>query len=98
MFPHTTLLLQPDGALSLIMYNGWPTHGPGNTQIFTQAELHGLQELLHRYMRCGKERSILDKVLHKTKGLLLKVTSIEDNASPDGNALRIETGIVINVR
>jgi hypothetical protein len=88
IFPHvSTLPLQPDGALSLTIYNGWPTHGPGNTQIFTRAETHGLQELLQRYMSCGKERPILDKILQKAKGLLLKVTSIEDSASPDGNAL-----------
>jgi hypothetical protein len=86
-FSHTTFLLQPDGALSLIMYNGWPIHGPGNTQIFTRAQLHGLQKHLQRYVRCGKEPTILEKVIKTTRDLVSKVTSIEDSASPDGNAL-----------
>jgi len=87
-----------DGGVSLIIYNGWPVHGPNNTQIFTRAEINRTTEDVQEYLRNGKKPATLNRINTNTASLVRKVTTLEDSASPDGNALRVESGGVLNVR
>lgn len=87
-----------DGGMSLIMYNGWPVHGPNNTQIFNKAEINRLSEDVQEYLRNGRKQKTLSRITASTASLLRKVATLEDSASPDGNALRVESGSVLNVR
>ena len=84
--------------MSLIIYNGWPVHGPNDTQIFKRADISRTSEDVHEYLRNGKKPGVLNRITNGTASLVRKMTTLEDSASPDGNALRVESGAVLNVR
>lgn len=88
--------MQIDEAMSLNFYNGWPAHGPNSTQILETNVISSLQEHLQIYIRDGRKEATLLKVKEKVLKIIQDFVIVEDSASPDGNALRLETGTVLN--
>lgn len=82
--------------MTMTFYNGWPAHGPNETQILKKSDITSLKDDLQGYLRNGRQATVLERVKSKVLELVERVMTVENSASPDGNTLRLETGTVLN--